>query len=109
MRKVPTATVTFWSLAARARGFPKSCSPRRLSAASAFLLRDCDSLENADAWEAHEESLGHTEDSHEAILRQDICGNFVDPNDYRISALNLSNSAAIVLYEALRQTGFPGM
>ncbi len=73
------------------------------------MLRDCDSLENADAWEAHEESLGHTEDSHEAILRQDICGNFVDPDDYRISALNLSNSAAIVLYEALRQTGFPGM
>lgn len=28
------------------------------------MLRDCDSLENADAWEAHEESLGHTEDSH---------------------------------------------
>lgn len=60
------------------------------------MLRDCDSLDNADAWEAHEESLGHTEDSHEAILQQDICGNFVDPADYRISALNLSNSAAIV-------------
>ena len=73
------------------------------------MLRDCDSLDNAEAWEAHEESLGHTQDSHEAILRQDICGNFVDPDDYRISALNLSNSAAIVLYEALRQTGFPGM
>ncbi len=53
--------------------------------------------------------LGHTQDSHEAILQQDICGNFVNPDDYRISALNLSNSAAIVLYEALRQTGFPGM
>ena len=73
------------------------------------MLRDCDSLDNAEAWEAHEESLGHTEDSHEAILQQDICGNFVNPDDYRISALNLSNSAAIVLYEALRQTGFPGM
>ena len=58
------------------------------------MLRDCDSLDNAEAWEAHEESLGHTEDSHEAILRQDICGNFVNPDDYRISALNLSNSAA---------------
>ena len=58
---------------------------------------------------ARKESLGHTEDGHEAILRQDICGNFVNPDDYRISALNLSNSAAIVLYEALRQTGFPGM
>lgn len=43
------------------------------------------------------------------ILRQDVCGNFVDPSDYRISALNLSNAAAVVLYEALRQTGFPGM
>ena len=42
-------------------------------------------------------------------LRQDVCGNFVDPDDYRISALNLSNSAAIVLYEALRQTDFQGM
>jgi tRNA (cytidine/uridine-2'-O-)-methyltransferase len=73
------------------------------------MLRDCDSLDNAEAWEAHEESLGHTEGSHEAILQQDICGNFVNPDDYRISALNLSNSAAIVLYEALRQTGFPGM
>lgn len=41
------------------------------------MLRDCDSLDNAEAWEAHEESLGHTEDSHEAILQQDICGNFV--------------------------------
>lgn len=73
------------------------------------MLRDCDSLGNAEAWEAHEESLGHTEDSHEAILQQDICGNFVNPDDYRISALNLSNSAAIVLYEALRQADFPGM
>lgn len=49
------------------------------------MLRDCDSLDNAEAWEAHEESLGHIEGSHEAILQQDICGNFVDPNDYRIS------------------------
>ena len=44
-----------------------------------------------------------------AILQQDICGNYIDPTSYRISALNLSNSAAIVLYEALRQTDFPGM
>lgn len=46
---------------------------------------------------------------HAALKRQDICGNFIDPEDYRISALNLSNAAAIVLYEALRQTGFAGM
>ena len=73
------------------------------------MLTDERALKDAEAWEAHEESLGHTEDSHEAILQQDICGNFVNPDDYRISALNLSNAAAIVLYEALRQTGFPGM
>ena len=73
------------------------------------MLRDRDSLANASTWEAHEEALGHVEADHEAIIKQDICGNFVNPDDYRISALNLSNSAAIVLYEALRQTGFPGM
>jgi tRNA (cytidine/uridine-2'-O-)-methyltransferase len=43
------------------------------------------------------------------LAAQDICGNFVDPDGWRISALNLSNSVAIVLYEALRQTGFCGM
>lgn len=73
------------------------------------MLPDSASLGNADAWEAHEAALGHAEETHEAILQQDICGNFIDPDDYRISALNLSNSAAIVLYEALRQTGFPNM
>lgn len=109
MRKAPTATVTIWSLAARARAFPSHCLPRLERCERIPMLRDCDSLDNAEAWEAHEESLGHTEDSHETILQQDICGNFVNPDDYRISALNLSNSAAIVLYEALRQTGFPGM
>ena len=46
---------------------------------------------------------------HAALRQQDICGNFIDPTDYRISALNLSNAAAVVLYEALRQTGFPSM
>ena len=73
------------------------------------MLPDSASLGNADAWEAHEQALGHTKDTHEALLAQDICGNFIDPDNYRISALNLSNSAAIVLYEALRQTGFPNM
>lgn len=42
-------------------------------------------------------------------FRTDICGNFVDDATPQISSLNLSNSVAIVLYEALRQTGFPGM
>lgn len=43
------------------------------------------------------------------VFRTDICGNFVDDASAQISSLNLSNSVAIVLYEALRQTGFPGM
>lgn len=68
------------------------------------MLPDAASIKDADAWA---ERCGARAD-HRA-LRQDVCGNFVDPDDYRISALNLSNSAAIVLYEALRQTGFAGM
>ncbi len=43
------------------------------------------------------------------LLCQDICGNFVDVNSYNVAALNLSNSVAIMLYEALRQTGFENM
>ena len=71
------------------------------------MLPDDESLANAEAW-AQESDHGAREE-HAALRRQDICGNFIDPDDYRISALNLSNAAAIVLYEALRQTGFPGM
>lgn len=67
------------------------------------MLPDAASIRNADAWG----SPGRG--GHEALLAQDACGNFIDPEDYRISALNLSNAAAVVLYEALRQTGFPGM
>ena len=68
------------------------------------MLPDSASIKDAEAWSERSGShLSHAE------LRQDVCGNFVDPDDYRISALNLSNSAAIVLYEALRQTGFLGM
>ena len=67
------------------------------------MLPDATSLDNAASWVA-----GETPD-HAALLARDVCGNFVDPEDYRISALNLSNAAAVVLYEALRQTGFPGM
>ena len=84
-----------------------ACSPERCERIP--MLPDEASLANAEAWEAHEQALGHSEPDHEAILQQDICGNFIDPISYRISALNLSNSAAIVLYEALRQTDFPGM
>lgn len=68
------------------------------------MLPDATSLENARSWGEQGERRDHT-----ALLAQDVCGNFVDPEDYRISALNLSNAAAVVLYEALRQTGFPGM
>ena len=89
-------------LLAAAPAAPASGHPR-------CLRRIVTRSDNAEAWEAHEEALGHSESGHEAILQQDICGNFVNPDDYRISALNLSNSAAIVLYEALRQTNFPGM
>lgn len=68
------------------------------------MLADVDSIRDPQDWAPRPGAS----DEHPA-LAQDICGNFIDPNDYRISALNLSNSAAIVLYEALRQTGFAGM
>ena len=68
------------------------------------MLPDAASLDNAASWGSPGER-----DDHAALLTRDVCGNFVDPEDYRISALNLSNAAAVVLYEALRQTGFKGM
>ncbi|OUO21284.1 tRNA (cytidine(34)-2'-O)-methyltransferase [Collinsella sp. An307] len=69
------------------------------------MLPDGASLANAESWKhPADEDLDHA-----ALRQQDICGNFVDPNDWRISALNLSNAAAIVLYEALRQTEFAGI
>lgn len=68
------------------------------------MLPDAVTIKDADTWaEPAGKPCAHP------ILRQDICGNFIDPDDYRISALNLSNAAAVVLYEALRQTGFSGM
>lgn len=67
------------------------------------MLPDAASLRNAQQWSAPRSA------DHAPLLAQDVCGNFVDPEDYRISALNLSNAAAVVLYEALRQNGFPGM
>lgn len=62
------------------------------------MLPDAASLDNARAWHARHEQL-----------HPDICGNFVDRASSQIGSLNLSNSVAIVLYEALRQTGFAGM
>lgn len=86
-------------------GLPEELLARAASRCERIpMLPDATTLKDASEWAAR---VGR-EQSHEA-LRQDVCGNFVDPNDYRISALNLSNSAAIVLYEALRQTDFQGM
>lgn len=86
-------------------GLPEELLARAASRCERIpMLPDATTLKDAGEWAAR---IGR-EQSHEA-LRQDICGNFVNPDDYRISALNLSNSAAIVLYEALRQTGFQGM
>lgn len=86
-------------------GLPEELLARAVSRCERIpMLPDATTLKDASEWAAR---VGR-EQSHEA-LRQDVCGNFVDPDDYRISALNLSNSAAIVLYEALRQTNFQGM
>ena len=86
-------------------GLPEELLARATSRCERIpMLPDATTLKDAGEWAAR---VGR-EQSHEA-LRQDVCGNFVDPDDYRISALNLSNSAAIVLYEALRQTNFQGM
>ncbi len=65
------------------------------------MLTD-DALSNADAW--HERFSAQHEE-----LPRDICGNFVDVRAGQITSLNLSNAAAIVIFEALRQLGFPGM
>lgn len=61
-----------------------------------------DTLSNARPWHKSFSAL-HPE------LSRDICGNFVDRRVGQITSLNLSNAVAIVLFEALRQLGFPGM
>lgn len=68
------------------------------------MLKDKDSLIDGDSWVSPA-----AEQDGQALLEQDIAGNFVNPDDWRISALNLSNAAAIVVYEGLRQLGFPEM
>ena len=46
----------------------------------------------------------------EAFMRQyEECAIRIPQNDENIRALNLSNSAAIVIYEVLRQQGFPNL
>ena len=74
------------------------------------MLQDSASLVNREDWsQKHDVLDGEDQYSHPALLQQDICGNFIDPNEFSVSALNVSNAVAIVLYEALRQIGFPGM
>lgn len=76
------------------------------------MLADARSLSDAQDWQGRNARLApnHAGNKTESpLLQQDVCGNFVDPSDYRISALNLSNSCAIVLYEALRQNDYPHM
>lgn len=70
------------------------------------MLPDAASLDDAPLWRARHDALVPGE---APAPRTDICGNFVHGEDPGISSLNLSNSVAIVLYEALRQTGFSGM
>lgn len=74
------------------------------------MFQDSVSLVNREDWSQKHDALdGEDQYSHPVLLQQDICGNFIDPNEFSVSALNVSNAAAIVLYEALRQIGFPGM
>lgn len=68
------------------------------------MLPDAASLTDAREWAASQPARDHR-----ALLQRDVCGNFVNPDNWRVSALNLSNAAAVVLYEALRQLDFPGM
>ena len=65
-------------------------------------MRGDDALGNVRSW--HRDF-----DTAHPQLERDICGNYVDRRAGQITSLNLSNAVAIVLFEALRQTGFPGL
>ena len=65
-------------------------------------MRSDSALVNAPVWHREHDAL-HPE------LARDICGNYVDPRAGTVMSLNLSNAVALVLYEALRQTGFAGL
>lgn len=72
------------------------------------MLPDAVALDDGASWHAGHEALVGP-DAPSSTTRPDICGNFVRTGFAGISSLNLSNSVAIVLYEALRQTGYPQM
>ncbi len=83
-------------------GLPKKLLDAHPDLCERIPMYGDDVLSNASTWHQTHENL-HPE------LQRDICGNFVDERVGQISSLNLSNAVAIVVYEALRQPGFPNM
>jgi len=80
-------------------GLDKTLLDAHLDLCERIPMRSDETLANAHSW--HQSyAQAHPE------LREDICGNYVDERAGWITSLNLSNAVAIVLYEALRQTGF---
>lgn len=80
-------------------GLDKALLDRHPELCERIPMRSDDALSNASSWHQNY-AQAHPE------LREDICGNYVDERAGWITSLNLSNAVAIVLYEALRQTGF---
>lgn len=83
-------------------GLPRDLLLAHPDMAERIPMAGDDALTDAESWHERFDSL-HPE------LERDICGNFVDPRASVVSSLNLSNAVAIVLFEALRQTGFSGL
>lgn len=83
-------------------GLPKALLDEYPNSCERIPMLTDNVLSNADRWHESHQSL-HPE------LKRDICGNYVDAREGQIASLNLSNAAAIVVYEALRQLGFPNM
>ena len=82
-------------------GLPRTLLEAHPTHCERIPMLDDGVLRNASTWHARHHEL-HPE------LRRDICGNFVDEREGRITSLNLSNAVAIVAYEALRQLDFFG-
>ena len=83
-------------------GLSKELLDAHLELCECIPMLDDTVLTNAASWH-------HTHEQLHPELRRDICGNFVDERVGQITSLNLSNAVAIVLFEALRQLGFPRM